>query len=436
GGSNLGIVMRGADNCIIRNNVFSGHSNISIFGENNSSNCLIEGNTITATDGNSGAHGIAFHGTTSSQNVDRTRIIGNDITIANAASFGIEVGAFGGNNPDQVVVSGNVITGGAAAHGGGISFSSVDGGTITGNSYDSNAQTVTIAGIEVVASTNVTVGSNQVLGAAGLLSGITLNRSSYCSVAGNVIDGFGNATNDRGIYIFSNNDTLNTQSNSVNGNTIRFGASSGTNHKGIYLQCNNASTDCSNNSIIGNIIHGNSGAATRGIAIQHDAGTLDRTLILGNQILNVLIGIDRESGQTGTQILENVFGGIGSSDLGGTAGSGEVAVRLNPVLGQLNIASQLQLASGVLKDGGGFKHARIASGTTAASLHATASATWTFTTAFADANYTLTATIDNPTGIPIVAHTDNKVAGSIDIIIMAGSAAAASGTLNCIAIHD
>jgi hypothetical protein len=91
---------------------------------------------------------------------------------------------------------------------------------------------------------------------------------------------------------------------------------------------------------------------------------------------------------------------------------------------------------GVLPDGGGFKHTRIASGTTGGSLHDIASATWTFGTAFVDTNYTIVVTIDNPTGVPIVAYTENKAEGSIDIVIIAGSATAASGTLNCIAVHD
>ena len=97
---------------------------------------------------------------------------------------------------------------------------------------------------------------------------------------------------------------------------------------------------------------------------------------------------------------------------------------------------KFSVETGINNNGGGFKHTRIASGTTAASLHATASATWTFGTAFTDTNYTITCTVDNPTGVPLVANTDTKAAASINIVIMAGSAAAASGTLNCIAVHD
>jgi hypothetical protein len=102
----------------------------------------------------------------------------------------------------------------------------------------------------------------------------------------------------------------------------------------------------------------------------------------------------------------------------------------------ISSSGKTQLDRGVEVDGSGFKHTRIASGTTAGSLHDIASATWTFGTAFADSNYTITCTIDNPTGVPVVAYTENKAAASIDIVIIAGSAAAASGTLNCTAVHD
>ena len=94
------------------------------------------------------------------------------------------------------------------------------------------------------------------------------------------------------------------------------------------------------------------------------------------------------------------------------------------------------IEEGIAFNSSGFKHKRFASGTTAASLHAIASATWTFSAAFADTNYTTTCTVDNPTGVPIVAYTITKLNTSINIVIMAGSAAAASGTLNCIAVHD
>lgn len=95
------------------------------------------------------------------------------------------------------------------------------------------------------------------------------------------------------------------------------------------------------------------------------------------------------------------------------------------------------IGEGLDPDGSGLKHTRIASCTTAATQFATCTSTWTFTTNdFDDANYTAKCTIDNPTNLPIVAHTTNKLVSAVDIVVMAMSAAAASGTLNCIAVHD
>lgn len=156
-------------------------------------------------------------------------------------------------------------------------------------------------------------------------------------------------------------------------------------------------------------------------------------------------------GASGSSLLLNAGDGDSDPTLGGiggdvilTSGDGQTVgnrrggdVVLDPGAGVGSARNgRVSIENGVNEDGGGFKHTRIASGTTAASLHATASATWTFSTAFSDTSYTITCTVDNPTGVPIVANTNSKAAGSINIVIMAGSAAAASGTLNCMAVHD
>lgn len=137
---------------------------------------------------------------------------------------------------------------------------------------------------------------------------------------------------------------------------------------------------------------------------------------------------------TGNSVNSHAMNLIGR-DAGGTERTTTIISDLNGAL-LLTPITRTVLQVGVWANGSGFKHTRIASGTTGGSLHDTASATWTFTSAFADANYTLTATVDNPTGVPIVAYTENKAAGSIDIVIIAGSATAASGTLNLTAVHD
>ena len=93
-------------------------------------------------------------------------------------------------------------------------------------------------------------------------------------------------------------------------------------------------------------------------------------------------------------------------------------------------------AGGIVIDSAGYKSTRLASNSTAASAGALVDTTWTFTSAFADTNYTATCTIDTPTNFPYVMYTKTRAAGSVVITIASLQASAASGVLNCIAIHD
>jgi hypothetical protein len=85
--------------------------------------------------------------------------------------------------------------------------------------------------------------------------------------------------------------------------------------------------------------------------------------------------------------------------------------------------------------GGGMKHARFASGVTAATLGSTASTTFSWPTPFADANYTVTAFIEAAQGFPQVLFCF-KAAASITVYIGNFTAAIASGTIDVIAFHD
>lgn len=85
---------------------------------------------------------------------------------------------------------------------------------------------------------------------------------------------------------------------------------------------------------------------------------------------------------------------------------------------------------------GGMQTKRVASCTTAGAAASTCTTTVTWPAAFADANYTATCTIDNPTAVPYVLNTSSKAGASIVVTIVNLTAVAASGTLNCGAIHD
>jgi hypothetical protein len=138
------------------------------------------------------------------------------------------------------------------------------------------------------------------------------------------------------------------------------------------------------------------------------------------------------SGSCGSQALSfrsfNGGGAITSSIAASTAGS----IQLNPATGQ-----DVAIGLGLAPDGSGFKHKRVASCTTAASGNATCATTVTWTTAFADANYTLSCTLIGP-GTAFVLESSTPVAASATVTIMnaPGSSIAASGTLDCYGVHD
>jgi len=97
-------------------------------------------------------------------------------------------------------------------------------------------------------------------------------------------------------------------------------------------------------------------------------------------------------------------------------------------------------ASGIYPDGSGYKHKRVASCTTAASANATCATTVTWTTAFVDALYTTTVTLDAPSpgGGCYVNNTAGKVGASVAVGIenSPGNSSACSGTIDVIAVHD
>lgn len=86
----------------------------------------------------------------------------------------------------------------------------------------------------------------------------------------------------------------------------------------------------------------------------------------------------------------------------------------------------------------GEQRQRVASCTTAARANATCSTTVSWPTPLADANYTASCTLDEPSDPAFITSTSSKTAVSIIVTIenAPGSSRAASGTLNCIAVHD
>lgn len=91
---------------------------------------------------------------------------------------------------------------------------------------------------------------------------------------------------------------------------------------------------------------------------------------------------------------------------------------------------------GISQNGTGAKHGRVSTGSIAAA--SSADVTLTFGgTAFADTNYTATATVDESTGLLQVTAIKTKNAGSIVVTVKnLDTVNALTGTLNVVAIHD
>jgi hypothetical protein len=127
------------------------------------------------------------------------------------------------------------------------------------------------------------------------------------------------------------------------------------------------------------------------------------------------------------------------------AGNGSNQVVLDPsaqgtvVAGNVAVTGKTTLTGGVAADSAGFKHKRFGGTTaTAASSFSTQTTTFTWTTAFADTNYTVSCTpVGAATGTPIFQGVVTKTNATVIVQVMAGTAVASSfAGVDCVAVHD
>lgn len=105
--------------------------------------------------------------------------------------------------------------------------------------------------------------------------------------------------------------------------------------------------------------------------------------------------------------------------------------------GRFKGAGQFAPAIGMLPDAGGFKHARVTTGSVSAG--ATALVTITWTTAFADANYTVVAEVLDSTASSLslsVVHIESKTASAVTVRVLNNALGSLTGTIQAIACHD
>jgi hypothetical protein len=107
------------------------------------------------------------------------------------------------------------------------------------------------------------------------------------------------------------------------------------------------------------------------------------------------------------------------------------------VAGKVYIGTQLNVGTSVAPDSGGIKHSRVTTGSVSAASTALVTVTWG--TAFADANYTVAASVVDSTTTSLslsVVHVETIAAGSCTVRVLNNAAGSLTGTLHVIAMHD
>jgi hypothetical protein len=98
---------------------------------------------------------------------------------------------------------------------------------------------------------------------------------------------------------------------------------------------------------------------------------------------------------------------------------------------------KVKIGSGVSADAGGFKHSRVTTGSVAGGSTALVTVTWG--TAFADANYSVTASVLDATSTSLslsVVHVESITASAVTVRVINNSVGALTGTVHVIAVHD
>ena len=404
----------------IEDNYLLGNAEAPIFVNSTAGNITnghINRNTIDTTGGLAVISGIEAHATTPATTFSNLEIANN--VILNGTTFCVETGAFGGTQPTDVVISGNVCKATAAVAGG---YSiPLDQSAVTGNIYDANGQTTSIAGIEVVLGKNNTVSGNSITVGSGPGFCMTIDQASQNLISNNICNGFPNSASGAAIHLITITAT-NASDNIISGNKVIFPASSVNTHFGIWLQCNNASAHCDRNVLEGNTFLGNGGAATQGINLELDAGTMDDTLLLGNHFYNLNTAINRSSGLNRDFLFLNQFATV-TIQYGGTAGASEFY--LDTTNNALALLSSLRLNGAT-------------SGTSIIQAPSTAGATSTLPTLAG----TLLAGVFNAagttaTGKPHIVTDTATLSGGTVTVTLSGSAVFTSATtFSCTANDD
>jgi len=305
-----GVYLTGVTGANITGNTIKGNLADPIFGENNTTNVVVENNPmIDASAGTASyTHAIAFHSTTAGQIVSGLTISGNRIVAGN--TYCVEVGSFGGLSPTAVTVNGNTCTQGVVNGYGGYSLAYVVGGSLSNNTWYSALSNTGGIGLELVGTSAISVAGNVISGGQVNI-GISVDRSSNNAIVGNIVNGW--VPSGQGIHVIvAATDVLTANNNSISSNVLIFPSSAAT--TGIWLQASIANSDISGNTVSGNVLFGASQAGSTAVQMENDAGTMVGNLVEGNVIRNVASSFNLTGAATigNSTIAYNLSTGVSS----------------------------------------------------------------------------------------------------------------------------
>jgi hypothetical protein len=291
----------------VSNNWILNNADIGLFVNNQTASSTI---SDTRIENNHIGNGIIVHTTAASSNINHTLINGNLIYAAQNSNieFCEELGAFGGNAPNDSTSASNVCYLTASGGDGGFSFSTANDCTETGDVFNASGFTFTVASFEHVILTNCTISgtvSNNGVGGNGL----TCDRCSNSTFTGNTVNGFATGASSYGFHlVVSGTTTPSSNDNSITGNVIVFPAAGA--GIGIWLQCNATGANCNNNVVSSNHVLGTGNATSQGIELENDVGTMQNNLVSENQItsVNKAVNISGTVGYTliGPEVMASV----------------------------------------------------------------------------------------------------------------------------------
>ena len=313
------VVVEGARGALLRNSTFTGAAGVAlliytsgdvtvsgstfqqnlgspIFAQDRLDRLTIISNTIDSAVPNlqPGIDTIGVHTYTPGGTASNIRIIDNRI-VHGGQDFAIEVGAFGAQAvaPVNVTVEGNTITL-ARDSNGGVSYSTLDRGSITGNHIDAGGHAISIDAVELVSTTDVMVAGNTLSHTAPSTASIAINGGSRNILRDNSLEG--------GIYV----GTSRPEAPHVDDNVIehnRLSATAPLPRGLIWFQCNTFHGSVSRNVVRDNVLRGNGSGA--GVSFENDywdrGATVDSNQVSGNQMTGVTSPVAIGPHVTGTR---------------------------------------------------------------------------------------------------------------------------------------